>query len=253
MLKVHKAALAGANFLHDRISCWRLEPTQKAQHREVKKRKGSPDYIVYPLHQNVPELTFSCFKVQRRIPCPLRWVWVQFLFYAARVLSYMASGYHCNFLMHFQMEPNGPHHSFRITIQYWKWTSGLPLASAESLQQHPSLRKQSSWVYQSCIEKGQRWHWVAPVRWERTSFCGQWTLWEGRWNRVLFKQSRNVQKNLGGWIEVCTLIWRQQVQRAGYGGLGRGDTARNGVLQKFQLACTDICHNEGTANSQERI
>lgn len=40
---------------------------------------------------------------------------------------------------------------------------------------------------------------------------------------------------------------------ADYRGLGRVDTARHGVLQKFQLAIIDICHNEGTVNSQERI
>lgn len=70
---------------------------------------------------------------------------------------------------------------------------------------------------------------------------------------MLFKQSRNFQKNLGGSIEVCTLMWRQQVQMADYRGLGRVDTARHGVLQNFQLAIIDICHNEGTVNSQERI
>lgn len=72
---------------------------------------------------------FPCSKVQQRISYP---VWVLFLFYPARELSYMASSYHCNFLMHFQMKLNRSHNSFRITFQHWKWISGLPLAIAAS-------------------------------------------------------------------------------------------------------------------------
>lgn len=77
----------------------------------------------------------------------------------------------------------------------------------------------------------------------------------GRWmeSRALQTKQKLSKKILGSCIEVCTLIVEEQVQRAGYGGLGRADVARNDVLQKFQLASIDICHSEGTVNSQERI
>lgn len=70
---------------------------------------------------------------------------------------------------------------------------------------------------------------------------------------ALQTKQKNFQKIVGGCTEVCTLMWGQQVQRAGFGGLGKVDVARNEVLQKFQLASIDIRHNEGTVNSQERI
>lgn len=77
----------------------------------------------------------------------------------------------------------------------------------------------------------------------------------GRWmeSSALQTKQKLSKKILGSCIEVCTLMWGQQVQRAGYGGLGRADIARNDVLQMFQLASIDICHSEGTVNSQKRI
>lgn len=160
------------------------------------KRREFPAYTVYPLHQNVPELTFSCLKVQQRTSYPLISVWVLFLFYPAWELSYMASSYPCNFRMHFQMELNRSHNSFRITFQYWKWISGLPLAIAASLHGGNNLpepmRKQHT--ERAAVAPGEHF------RWECIRFWGQWTLWEDGWNQVLFKQSKNFPKK--SWVAV---------------------------------------------------
>lgn len=64
-------------------------------------------------------------------------------------------------------------------------------------------------------------------------------------------KAKTFKKNLG-WLYKGVHL-NVEEQRAGYGGLGRADVARNDVLQKFQLASIGICHSEGTVNSQERI